>query len=132
MRGRDATESSDQRDANPGSAAPSSTGFSGESVIASPGVTTSVSGVRVISLMGDGSKGDLKEEKEGDGVVASSASLRNCGDDADVNSAGRGGRCLRPGLELIERGPPRSPLRGTVALQLRPRPIGLGTQPGWN
>ena len=126
MRGRDATESSDQRDARPGSAASSSSGGSrGEyDVIASPGVTTSVSvsGVIVMSLMGDGSRG-LPIEKDGDGVAASSASLRNCGDDADVESAGRAGRCLRLGLEPIG----CVPLSGTVALLLLPRPMGLGT-----
>ena len=81
MRGRDATESSDQRDARPGSAASSSSGGSrGEyDVIASPGVTTSVSvaGVTVMSLMGDGSSVDAPRTIEGDGTVASSASLRN-------------------------------------------------------
>ena len=77
MRGRDATESSDQRDARHGSTS-SPSGFSiGEELIASPGVTmSSDSGVTVVSLIGEGSRG-LPTEKDGDGVDASSASLRN-------------------------------------------------------
>ena len=126
MRGRDATESSDQRDAKPGSA--SSRGLcglstsTGESVIASPGVTASSnSGVTTVE-----SEGELLVEKDGDGVDANSASLRSCGDDAEVDSVGNAGRCFLLGLELNERELLKWLLLGTVALQLRPRPTILG------
>ncbi len=126
MRGRDATESSDQRDASPASPASSSAVDSrGEYVIASPGVTTSVSGVTVISLkslMGEGSN-EVPTENDGDGVAASSANLRNCGEDADVESAESAGRCLRLGLALMG----SVPLSGTEALLLLPRAPGMGT-----
>ena len=123
MRGRDATESTDQRDARPGSAF--SRGLStstGDSVIASPGVTTSSdSGVTTVE-----SEGELLVEKDGEGVDASSASLLNCGDDAEVDRAGNAGLCLLLGLELNDNEPLKCPLVGTVALELRPRPTILG------
>ena len=122
MRGRDATESSDQRDARPDS--PSAAlpfADCSSTVMASPGVTTSASATTVVSLMGEGSS-VLATENEGDGMVASSARRRNCGEDADVDSTGSAGLCLRLGLELIG----MEPVGATVALLLRPRPIGRG------
>ncbi len=122
MRGRDTTESMDQRDASPGSApsrGPSTS--TGESVIASPGVTTS-SNSCVTTVE---SEGELLAEKDGEGVDASSASLRNCGDETEVDSAGNAGRCFLLGLELNGE-PLKCPLLGTVALELRPRPTILG------
>ena len=91
-------------------------------MIASPGVTASSnSGVTTVE-----SEGELLVEKDGDGVDANSASLRSCGDDAEVDSVGNAGRCFLLGLELNERELLKWPLLGTVALQLRPRPTILG------
>ncbi len=101
MRGRDATESSDQRDASAASASSSSAGLSkDEQVMASPGETTSDSALAAASLISDGSRVGAGAS-EGDGIVASSARLRNWGVECDVVSVGSVGRCLRLGLELI-------------------------------